>query len=494
MTDKRKASVHERWAHFRFSVVGRLLAAPPETGELQEQLEQLATKQWRHPVTEEPVQFSFPTIERWYYRAKNSGADPVGVLRKQVRKDAGQQLAMGEKLKAALLAQYGAHKSWSYQLHHDNLAALARKDAALGASPSYATVRRYMKATGLFKRHRLSSRRTAGVLEAEARRESREIRSYENPYVNGLWHLDFHHGSRKVLTASGEWVVPMLLGILDDYSRLACHLQWYLTETAEDLVHGLSQAIQKRALPRSLMTDNGSAMKAAETRQGLARLSIDHELTLTNSPYQNGKQESFWGQLEGRLMAMLEGCSRLSLAQLNEVTQAWVELEYNREKHSEIGEAPVQRYLAGRDVSRTSPSSEQLRLAFCAEELRTQRKSDGTVTLDAVRFEVPSRYRHLERIVVRWAAWDLGHVYLVDEKTSAVLCQLLPLDRAKNSDGQRRSLEPADSRVPAPKASPGMAPLLQELMDSYAATGLPPAYVPKNDSTHPRKPKDETHE
>ena len=44
MTDKRKASVHERWAHFRFSVVGRLLAAPPETGELKEQLEQLATK------------------------------------------------------------------------------------------------------------------------------------------------------------------------------------------------------------------------------------------------------------------------------------------------------------------------------------------------------------------------------------------------------------------------------------------------------------------
>ena len=70
-----------------------------------------------------------------------------------------------------------------------------------------------------------------------------------------------------------------------------------------------------------------------------------------------------------------------------------------------------------------------------------------------------------------------------------MLCQLLPLDRAKNSDGQRRSLEPADSPVPAPKASPGMAPLLQELMAGYAATGLPPAYVPKDDSTHPRKPE-----
>jgi hypothetical protein len=236
------------------------------------------------------------------------------------------------------------------------------------------------------------------------------------------------------------------------------------------------------------MTDNGSAMLAAETRQGLARLGIHHETTLPHSPYQNGKQESFWGQVEGRLLAMLEGCGQLTLAQLNEATQAWVELEYNRAKHSEIGEAPVQRFLAARDVSRVSPDSGVLRLAFCAEELRTQRKSDGTVSLEGIRFEVPSRYRHLERVAVRYASWDLGHVYLVDEKTSGVLCQLFPLDRTKNSDGQRKSLEPADAPLPAPRSSPGMAPLLERLMADYAATGLPPAYVPK-DSTHPRKPE-----
>ncbi len=51
----------------------------------------------------------------------------------------------------------------------------------------------------------------------------------------------------------------MLLGILDDRSRLACHLQWYLAETAENVAHGLSQAIQKRGLPRAAMSDNGAA-------------------------------------------------------------------------------------------------------------------------------------------------------------------------------------------------------------------------------------------
>ena len=84
------------------------------------------------------------------------------------------------------------------------------------------------------------------------------------------WHLDFHHGSRKVLTRAGQWVTPLLLGVIDDRSRLVCHLQWYLDETAESLVHGLSQAFMKRGLPRALMTDNGAAMLAEETVSGLA--------------------------------------------------------------------------------------------------------------------------------------------------------------------------------------------------------------------------------
>jgi hypothetical protein len=103
------------------------------------------------------------------------------------------------------------------------------------------------------------------VLEYEAR----EVRSYESEYVNGLWHLDFHHGSLRVLRSEGPWAYPILLGILDDHSRLCCHLQWYLAEGARELCHGLSQAFQKRDLPRSILFDNGSAMIAAETVKSL---------------------------------------------------------------------------------------------------------------------------------------------------------------------------------------------------------------------------------
>jgi transposase InsO family protein len=485
MNDRKKPTVHERWAHLRFSVVGALLAAPPRRGELQAELERLAQKHWLHPVNGEPARFGVSTIERWYGHARSARLDPVGVLRRKVRKDLGRDTIL-EPLKEALRAQHAAHRTWSYQLHYDNLKALAAAKPELGKPPSYSTVRRWMKSVGLRRGRRLASTSTPGTQQAEARLEAREVRSYENPYVNGLWHFDFHRGSWRVrvLTPAGEWEAPLALGFLDDHSRVCCHLQWYLAagESAEDLVHGFCQACQKRELPRSAMSDQGSAMKSAEFKQGLARLGIAQEMTLPRSPYQNGKQESFWAQLEGRLAAMLENVPDLTLAMLNEATQAWVELEYNRELHSEIGEAPLQRYLKGKDVGRPCPSSEELRLAFCAVEVRTQRRSDGTLSLEGHRFEVPSRFRHLERVTVRYASWNLGRVHLVDERTGTVLDRLYPLDRAQNADGQRRALEPVESPAAfAGPPAPAVPPLLSKLMSDYAATGLPPAYLPKDE-------------
>jgi len=273
------------------------LAAPPPKGELRAQIEALAGRQWRHPVTGEPVRFGFSTIERWFYRALRERSDPVGVLRRKLRTDAGQQPAMSDAVRQVVLAQYAAHKSWSVQLHHDNLVALTQTRDDLQPLPCYDTLRRFMKANGLDKRRRVTSRQTAGADRAEARLLDREVRSYEAAYVNGLWHWDCHHGSRKVLTARGEWQTPILFGVLDDRSRLACHLQWYLAETAEIIAHGLSQAFQKRGLPRSALSDNGAAMTAAEITEGLSRLGVLHQTTLPYSPYQNVAQPDMWRRL-----------------------------------------------------------------------------------------------------------------------------------------------------------------------------------------------------
>src|SRR5215470_1097523 len=217
MTEQARGKrVHEKWATFRFSVIGLLLAAPPSKGELAGAIAALAERTWQHPISNKPTRFGFSTIERWYYRALKEKRDPVGVLRRKLRADAGRQPAMRGAVRQAIIAQYAAHKGWSVRLHHDNLVALAESNPDLGPVPSYATLRRFLKANGLNKRRKLISRRTEGAERAEARFLDREVRGYEAEYVGGLFHLDAHHGSRKVLTARGEWVTPILFGVLDD--------------------------------------------------------------------------------------------------------------------------------------------------------------------------------------------------------------------------------------------------------------------------------------
>lgn len=481
MSEDEKARRHQRWAHLRFSIVGPLLASPPGRGELYAELKKLAAKQWLHPVTGEAAQFSVATIQRWYYAARAERRDPVSVLRRKIRKDAGQARSIQVELARLIETQYNAHRRWSYQLHVDNLRVGIQADPQYGRMPSYSTIVRYMKSRGWLRARGSAGKVRPGIEQALQRLERREVRSYEVAHVNGLWHLDFHHGSHKILTTQGEWVKPVLLGILDDHSRLVCHAQWYWTETAEDLVHGLCQAFLKRGLPRALLTDNGSAMMAGETEQGLQRLGIVHDTTLPYSPYQNGKQESFWGQVEGRLLAMLDRCADLSLAFLNEATQAWIEMEYHRQIHSETGQTPLRRFLESPNVSRECPASDELRLAFCQETSRSQRRSDGTLSLDGIRFEIPSRFRHLSTIHLRYACWDLTAVHIVDPRTSAVLARLYPLDRARNADGLRRSLEPIAFSEAAPQVTPAVAPLLRRLLEEYSATGLPPAYLPQSE-------------
>jgi transposase InsO family protein len=469
----------QRWARLRFAVVGPLLAAPRSKGELREALARLAETTWIDPQSGQPVRFAVSTIERWYYAAKAAN-DPVRQLARKRRRDRGGQPSMGAALAAALTAQHRAHPSWSFKLHRDNLLARAEEEPALGSVPSYPSVRRYMVAHGLTKRRRLPSGARAGELHALEHRQAREVRSYEAEYVNALWHLDFHHASRRILTASGEWTRPILLAILDDCSRLICHTQWYLDETAKSLAHGLIQAFLKRGLPRGLLSDNGGAMIAAETTQGLARLSILQQTTLPYSPHQNGKQEVFWAQVEGRLFAMLEGEANLTLELLNRATQAWVELEYHRTVHSTTGMAPLRRFLDGKSVARPCPSAEDLRIAFTQSITRRQRQSDGTISLDGRRYEIPARLRHVPALQIRHASWDKTHVFLLDEDTGAILDRIVPLDRIRNADGVRRPIHPAPPAV-APCHPDGIAPLLRRLMADYAATGLPPAYLPEEE-------------
>jgi len=469
---RNKRHQRQTWEHFRFALIGPLLADPPEPGQLTKRLANIANKEWKHPLKpNQTYTVSVATLERWYYAARRA-KDPVLSLRRKQREDNGSSRCLSHDTKQALKTQYQQYGHWSYQLHYDNL------KASQADVPSYSTVRRYMKTQGWYKKPRLKAN-TVGAWAAQQRLEQREVRSFEVKHVNALWHLDFHYGSHRI-NHKGEWKTPILLSIIDDRSRLICHLQWYWAEDTEMLVHGFIQALQKRGLPRALMTDNGSAMMSEEFTRGLSELSILHEPTLPYSPYQNAKQETFWSTVEGRLMAMLTGVE-FSLEQLNEYTQVWVERDYHRNHHSEIDMTPLQAYTQLPDeVSRACPDTKTLRRAFCRIQNRKQRRSDGTISLLGKRFEIPNSYRHFESIDVRYASWDLSTLEMIVFDTGQTLAPLYPLDKTANADGIRKSKQNAVM----PVKSNQLPPLLEKLMREHHQSGLPLAYLPKEGKDH----------
>ena len=69
----------------------------------------------------------------------------------------------------------------------------------------------------------------------------------------------------------------------------------------------------------------------------------------------------------------------------------------------------------------------------------------------------------------------------MDPHDPVTLARLFPLDKIQNATGIRRPLEtvPDPDQAPAPS---GISPLLRKLMADYAETGLPPAYIPKEES------------
>ena len=490
------ALTHQLWAQFRLAVIGELLCSPPERGQLKKKVRALGKKKWLHPLTGGLFRISSTSIERWFYKARKYNQNPIDSLANKVRVDWGENRKIDPCIVENWRDLYVNHPHWTYLLLYDNLVALMKMKDPSVPIPSYSTMRRHSIRVGQLRQrkpvcHDDGTPISSAAAAADYRR-SYEVRSYEVEYVGGLWHLDFHKGSKKILMDDGLWQQPILLCILDDCSRLVCHIQWYLSETAACLVHGYSQALLKRGIPRALLTDNGSAMISHEFTEGLMRLSTQHDRTLAYSPYQNGKQERFWGTVEGRLLPMLEDVRALSLDQLNYHTQVWVESDYHEIVHTETKQTPVQRFVNHQSVLRESPSLETLKSSFTREQKRIQRIMDGTISCHGMRYEVPSAYRHHKNLWIRSTSWDLSHIYLCEPKERKPILRIFPVDKQANSQmGRARNAPIAQQHKPIQEHFDKISPLLQKLVNKHTEQHLPPSYLSYDELTKNQEKKNE---
>ena len=62
-----------------------------------------------------------------------------------------------------------------------------------------------------------------------------------------------------------------------------------------------------------------------------------------------------------------------------------------------------------------------------------------------------------------------------------MLCRLFPQNKVLNASGLRRTRDPDAKEPPAEQPDTDIPPLLKKLMKDQSDTGLPPAYLPKDE-------------
>jgi putative transposase len=290
-----------------------------------------------------------------------------------------------------------------------------------GSGPSERTVQRHLARLGLNTRPDGSAPQAFGRFEAAA--------------PGDLWTGDALHGP----TIAGR--KTYLFAFIDDHSRALVGYRWGLSEDTVRLEAALRNALASRGVPRAVYLDNGSAMVSRQLLRACAGLGIRLVHSKPGRPQGRGKIERVFETVRIQFLVEVEARLPDTVAELNRLFSAWVETVYHRRIHTETGQAPIERLLAGSPA--VLPTQAALHEAFLWSEVRTVTKS-ATISLHGNTFEVDAALVG-SRVEVVFDPFDLESVEIRFQGRS--MGQGLPVIIGRHSHPQAR---PEASPAPAP--------------------------------------------
>jgi putative transposase len=215
----------------------------------------------------------------------------------------------------------------------------------------------------------------------DGRTPSKVYGRFEATAPNELWTGDGLHGPK--LQATGRRAV--LLGFIDDHSRMLVGWRWVTGEDVFGLEAALRPALMARGIPDGVLVDRGSAFVSSQLLRACAVLGAKLIHASPRAATTKGKIERFFRTVRDQFLVELEHRDDLDLGELNRLFGAWLEVVYHRRVHTETGQTPLARFaVAGAPAL---PTAALLREAFLWSESRTVAKT-ATVSLHGNDYEV----------------------------------------------------------------------------------------------------------
>jgi transposase InsO family protein len=315
-------------------------------------------------------QFTWRTIQTWYSRYQKHGAT---VMETRPRSDKGKI----RKVNLEELAE--AVQKILPKIHSQ--------------SPMLATVYRLCIEEGLLTRSQVAPNTFRRIVKKyELLKPERECSNklrlaFAKAHANDMWQADTLIG--PYVQHEGASVQARLIAFIDDASRVCCHGQFFLAENVDTLIEAIRAAFYKRGVPQSLYVDNGSIYTSKEIIQICARVGCLLHHTPVRDGAAKGKIERFFRTVREQFLSRTLDLN--SVEALNRQFIAWVEEQYNGQKHSVIEMTPLDRFALDRSRVRYLPPNQANDELFFVEEERHVR-ADNTFSFKSLRWEAP---RHL---------------------------------------------------------------------------------------------------
>ncbi len=454
----------QRIALWKLAVLGPLMSARLEHGDIAEYLRESASRRHLMPDGEE-VSLCESTIEAWHYAYQRDG---LSALLPKSRSDKGATRAIRPEVADLILRAKAEQPRRSIRRL---IKMMVRARVARPGELCKSSVHRLLAAFSMSWR--------------PARAEVRERRSFIREFAGDLWIGDAMHGP-LVIGPDGKLTKSYLLSQVDCATRFVAHSYFALSESSWCQEYGLKQAIIRYGPPREYYVDRGPAYIAHSLRLICGELGSRLLHTQSRDPEAKGAIERWHRTLRDELLDEL-GEAPIPIGDLNSKLWAWLGAEYHAREHDTTKRRPREHFLEHAEHLRPIPHGKDPDQVFL-HRVRRSVRADGTVRWKSGFLEVrPELVGTNSRVELRFDPTDedaLPKVFINDR----FVCDTVPLDRLANSGRDRRLI-----RFPvAPREPSGLDPLAQ-LEDEHYRRGRP-VPAPKSDPPQPGDPQETEHD
>ncbi len=361
------------WAVFWCSLLGPILLDEVPAGERRRFLQQLSQKEILLPNGKRK-RISLSTLRR---KVRQFGQHKIEGLRRQRRQDRGQS----RKDREAMIRRAIALKKEQPYRSPEAINEFLKQE--FGRTIPKSTMNRHLRQAG-------ATRRRLG--ESDEKIRCRWTRDHSN----ALWVGDFADGPHVF---QDDQVVKTHLSVwIDCYSRYVVEGRYYFRENLDILIDSLLRAWGQQGASRELYVDNAKIYHAGALKLACAQLNINLLHRPPRDPPPGGLIERLIQTVQDQFEREIRASHTVTLGELNQYFQAWLQARYHVTTHSTTGQTPRERFREQTRFRRQVNLSEVLQL-FWVREPRTVNDDFSDVRVSNFYYAVDPDWRKHKVIV-----------------------------------------------------------------------------------------------